>query len=310
MNRRNEHNSEIFPIAKKRKRLVVSRDYVKASECLKIVNKSNGRDYWKNREERRNQLQRVNSEEKTMKHEENKREKREDSRRQGSRHAASSSSYAATARGVQRRTCLRQGESFDAERRNKRHAMQPSQSSGKGEREGHGRMLRRMKTEIDDEYQRLLSLCEKKLQREDTRSRKMMVKQQRIQMMREYLGEESASESDNEDDMQRFIELNEKILDTEQRLMKDRHRILHDELCVNAVDDRNDVQTVYLECDIKMMNTGNLTGKRVITAPFQETYTFDGTKVSRKLYEIDTRNETINELTWCFQESENRSVTS
>lgn len=120
--------------------------------------------------------------------------------------------------------------------------------------------------------------------------------------MREYLEEESASKSEDKEEMQRFADLNQRILNTEQRLMEDKHHLLHDEICVNAVDERGQEQAMWIDCDMRMINMGERVGRRTIIALFQITYMFDGTKVSRRLYEVNTHKEMTNELAWKYRE--------
>lgn len=147
-----------------------------------------------------------------------------------------------------------------------------------------------------------MSLCEKKQKRREERSKKLKLKQWRVQHLKQYLEDESSSESKNEDDMRCYAELNERIIETEQHLLKDSHYLFHDEIGVNAVDEQGKEQAVWLDCDMRMTKTGEQAGKRTMIAPFQITYVFDGMRINRRLYELNTNKEMTRDITWQYKE--------
>lgn len=116
--------------------------------------------------------------------------------------------------------------------------------------------------------------------------------------MEELLEDEVSSSSEDEEDSRKYEEMCVQMIKMRQRLKKNHHYVLHDEMELNAVDREDGPQTLYLDIDIRMSNTWDKVGKEATTAPFEIIYQFDGMRTNRVLHTIETGQRIIKENRW------------
>lgn len=178
---------------------------------------------------------------------------------------------------------------------------QPKAGTSKREEQGSEELectMKRYRDEVNRKYEQLFKKCQEKTMRDEAKLKRLLQKEQRIRVMRRILAEESSCSSEDEERSRRYEEMCRQWIRVRQSMREDRQYLLHDEMEIEAIDQDQEQQTMFLDVDIRMTNTWTKTGKLTKVEPFEIVYRFDGTRIYRVLHSLETGEQIVQESEW------------